>query len=279
MTIDHERRYNPRTTVLDRASIAARWDIESNRVRHETPCRLDIAYGADPMERLDLYLPTGQARALLIFIHGGYWRANDKRDFAFLAPAFTRAGVMVAMPNYSLCPSVTVDAIVGQMIQACAWLYRNGRHFGAPAGDLVVSGHSAGGHLTAMMLAALWPQVSSDLPSSLVRAGISFSGVYDVRPLIKVESINSEVRLDEAMATKVSPALIPPATAAPLHTFVGAEENEGFHIQNDIIAKAWPGVTKTHPDVPGANHFTILSHLADPISTLNRSVLDIVVSH
>lgn len=277
MAVDHERRYNPRTTVLDRAEIAQRWEVESTRVRRQSRCVLDVPFGTDPMERLDLFLPpAGKVRGLLMFIHGGYWRANDKRDFAFIAPAFTRAGIIVAMPNYSLCPAVTVDVIVTQMLQATAWLYRNGRHFGAPPGDLVVSGHSAGGHLTAMMLAALWPSFASDLPARAVRAGISFSGLYDVRPLQAVQSINAEVRLDEAMARKVSPALMPPATDAPLHTFVGAEENEGFHIQNRLIAKAWPRVHQAHPDVPGANHFTLLDHLADPVSRLNRAVLDIV---
>ena len=277
MSIDHERRYNPRTTVHDRQTIAARWDAVSQRVRSDSRCRLDIAYGAGPMEKLDLFLPEGPVRALLVFIHGGYWRANDKRDFAFLTPAFTRAGVAVALPNYSLCPAVTVDAIVTQMLQACAWLYRNGRHFGAPPGDLVVSGHSAGGHLTAMMMAALWPQVATDLPADVVRTGISFSGIYDVRPLMQVESINSEVRLTEAMATKVSPALLPPATSAPLHTFVGADENEGFHLQNTLIGEAWPAVVRHHPDIPGANHFTLLDHIADPLSTLNRDLLDLIV--
>jgi arylformamidase len=277
MAINHERRYNPRTTVPDRAEIASRWAAEGERVRAQSRCRLDVPYGIDPMETMDLFLPEGKVKGLLMFIHGGYWRANDKRDFSFIAPAFTRAGVMVAMPNYSLCPAVTVDVIVRQMLQACAWLHRNGRHFEAPAGDLVVSGHSAGGHLTAMMLAALWPVLASDLPARVVRAGISLSGLYDVRPLMAVQSINAEVRLDEAMALKVSPALMPPATDAPLHTFVGGDENEGFHIQNRLIARAWPGVHRRHPDVPGANHFTLLDHLANPLDRLNRQVLDIVV--
>ena len=278
MTIDHERRYNPRTTVTNRVELAAAWDKRSEAVRAGPGFLPDIPYGGDPMETLDLYIPQGQIKAQLMFIHGGYWRANDKRDFAFLAPAFTEAGILLAMPNYSLCPAVTVADIVRQMLRATAWLYRNGRHFGAPAGPLTVSGHSAGGHLTAMMMAALWPHYASDLPAQVVRAGISFSGVYDVRPLIKVASINNEVRLTDAMARQVSPALMPPATRAPLHTFVGAEENAGFHIQNRVIAKAWPAVHRPHPDIPVANHFTLMDHLANPASALQRAVRAIVLA-
>jgi arylformamidase len=177
------------------------------------------------------------------------------------------------VPNYSLCPAVRVRDIVMQMVQACAWLYRNGSNFGAPGGRLYVCGHSAGGHLTAMMLAARWPAYSPDLPKKTVLGGFSVSGLYDLTEICKAPSINGDVRLDEKSAVKASPAFMPPATDAPLYTAVGAEENEGFHIQNRIIAKQWSKVHQADVACPGDNHFTVLDRLADPASALHQAVL------
>src|SRR5436853_2805161 len=129
---------------------------------------------------MDWFRAQGRSKALLMFIHGGYWRALDKKDFSFVAPAFARAGVTVGIPNYSLCPAVQVRDIVMQMVQASAWLYRNGANFGAPAHNLYVCGHSAGGHLTAMMLACVWPAYAADLPRKVVKAGLCISGLYDL---------------------------------------------------------------------------------------------------
>jgi arylformamidase len=207
-----------------------------------------------------------------MFIHGGYWRALDKREHAFIAPAFTRAGVTVAVPNYALCPSVSVEDIVRQMLQASAWLYRNGGNFGAPFNQVYVAGHSAGGHLTAMMLAALWPVFAADLPPRTVAAGFSISGVYDLAPLMQV-SINEDVRLTPASARKLSPAFMPPATDAPLYTAVGERENAGFHLQDGLIRRRWKKVHRGPLVVPGANHFTVLDHLADSGSRLHQAVL------
>jgi arylformamidase len=160
-----------------------------------------------------------------------------------------------------------------QMVQASAWLYRNGVNFGAPAARLGVYGHSAGGHLAAMMLACQWPKYSPSLPPKLVRGAVSISGLYDLTEIAMVPSINSDVRLTEKAAVRVSPAFLPPATDAPLTTAVGTEENEGFHIQNRLIAKKWAGVHRADISCAGKNHFTVLDDLGDPGSRLFKSVL------
>src|SRR5207342_2533146 len=113
-------------------------------------------YGPAQTETLDIFRAKGRSRGLLMYIHGGYWRSLDKKRFSFLAPALADAGITVAVVDYALCPAVQVADIVMQMVQASAWLYRNGENFGAPAGRLAVCGHSAGGHLAAMMLACQW---------------------------------------------------------------------------------------------------------------------------
>jgi len=270
---DYDLLYNPRLTVPDWQQAFQRWDRGSEQARASLAAYLDVPYGPGEAEKLDVFRSQGPSRALLVFIHGGYWRSLDKKSFSFLAPALTRAGVTLAVPNYSLCPAVRVRDIVMQMVQACAWAYRNGSNFGAPAGRLYVCGHSAGGHLTAMMLATLWPAYAADLPAKTVLAGYSISGLYDLEDIRKTPSINADVRLDPASAREASPALMPPATDAPLCTAVGEKENEGFHTQDRIIAERWKKVHKAGLVSPGDDHFTVLERLADPASALHRDVL------
>jgi len=159
-----ESQYNNRAAVPDHPQYFARWAEKSAAARKSLRCYLDVRYGAHVMEKMDIFQAQGRSRALFMFIHGGYWRALDKKDHSFVAAELVKRGVTVAVPNYALCPAVTIEDIVRQMLQACAWLYRNGGHFGAPYGNLHVSGHSAGGHLTAMMMAALFPTFARDLP-------------------------------------------------------------------------------------------------------------------
>ena len=258
---DYELLYNPRLVVADYQRIFDRWEIESERARAALDCYLDVPYGTLEAEKLDLFRARGTSKGLLMYIHGGYWRALDKKRFSFLAPALVRAGITVAVPNYALCPAVSVEDIVMQMVQACAWLYRNGGNFGAPIHKLFVCGHSAGGHLAAMMLCCQWQRFAPDLPKKVVAAALSISGLYDLTEVAKVASINVDVRLSEKSAIKLSPAFMPPATDAPFYTAVGGEENEGFHIQNALISRKWGKAHSGDVLCPGANHFTILDEL------------------
>ena len=265
--------YNPRLVVSDFERIFERWDRDSERARASLEGYLDVPYGADGTEKLDIFRPRGVSRGLLMYIHGGYWRSLDKKRFSFVAPTLVQAGLTVAIPNYALCPAVQVEDIVMQMVQACAWVYRNGANFGAPASKLYVCGHSAGGHLAATMLACLWPKYSPDLPRQVVAAALSISGLYDLTEIVKVPSVNGDVRLTEETALKVSPAFMPPATDAPFYTAVGEKENEGFHFQNRLIAERWGKVRRADIACPGANHFTVLDQLCDPGSGLFKAVL------
>ncbi len=262
------REYNNRALVPDHPQYFARWAEGSARARATMTCYLDRDYGPAPGEKLDIFPARKGDGSVLMFIHGGYWRSLDKRDFAYLAPAWVDAGVSLVVVNYDLCPRVTVEEIVRQMLRASAWLYRHAEEYGMDEERLFVSGHSAGGHLTAMMMAALWPVYDAQLPKDLFKGGLAVSGIYDLRPLAQVDFLNADLRLDEAAALKVSPAFLPPATRAPLYSCVGGAESSEFRRQNALIAQRWRSAAAGDIAMPGHNHFSVVDELANPASAL-----------
>jgi arylformamidase len=199
----------------------------------------------------------------MMFIHGGYWRSLDKRDFSFLAPAWVDAGVSLAVVNYDLCPKVTMEEIVRQMLRASRWLWLHAEEYGMDQDRLYVSGHSAGGHLTAMLMTALWPVFDSRLPKDLWKGGLAISGLYDLRPLVSVDWLNVDLRLDQDAALRLSPAFFPPATRAPVMTAVGGDESSEFLRQNELLGSRWKSAFAGDITLKGANHFSIMDALAE----------------
>ena len=226
---------------------------------------LDLAYGAHPRERLDLFLPEADGAPLFAFIHGGYWQWNDKEPFAFLGEALVPEGAGFANIEYALCPSVTLTELTDQIRRAIAWLWREAARFGYDRGRIVVSGHSAGGHLTAMTMATDWPGFGSDLPADIVAAGLPISGVYDIEPL-RHTPLNDAVRMDQAEARALSPIFLAPATTAPMTVVAGGDESDEFVRQAGDFAAEWgrAGVEAEVLIVPGTDHFTVLNTLAEP---------------
>jgi len=271
-----EAQYNNRAAFPDFQQYFDRWAARSEETRRSMRCHLDVPYGSHAMEKLDIFVPKGASRACLMFIHGGYWRALDKKEHSFVAAELVKQGVTVAVTNYALCPAVTVEDIVRQIVQACAWLHRNAFNFGAPMGRLYVSGHSAGGHLTAMAMAALFPVFQRDLPKKVVRGGLAISGVYDLQDIVNVPSVNTDVRLEPAQAARVSPLAYPPATDAPLYLAVGGKELPPFRDQQSALAAKWKKVVAAQVPCPNDHHFSILDGLADPSSALFKSAMKLV---
>jgi len=262
------REYNNRELVPDHEQFFARGGEHSARARATMTCYLDREYGPAPGEKLDIFPARKGDGSVLMFIHGGYWRSLDKRDFAYLAPAWVDAGVSLVVVNYDLCPRVTIEEIVRQMLRASAWLYHHAEEYGMDEERLFVSGHSAGAHLTAMMMAALWPVFDARLPRDLFKGGLAISGIYDLRPMVMVDFLNADLRLDEAAALKVSPAFLPPATRAPVYTCVGGLESSEFKRQNALLAQRWRSAVAGDVPMPGHHHFSVVDELANPASAL-----------
>jgi arylformamidase len=277
-TIALEREYNARAAIPEHPQIFARWAEQGAATRRRRAGLIDVPYGDDAGERLDFF-PTPTAGApLLVFIHGGYWRSLDKFDFSWIAPPFLDAGTAVAFTNYGLAPRLPVEEIVRQQIRALAWLYARAEELGFDRRRIIVAGHSAGGHLVAMMMAVLWPRVDPALPPDLVKGGLAISGLFDLEPLVPLSFINNDIRLDRTAARKVSPLHFPAASPAPHVTAVGALESREFKRQSAEIRRAWSANAREHVEVDGANHLTVCDALADPQSPLFAAALALVRS-
>ena len=272
-----DRQYNNRALVPDFAEHLTRWAADSERAR-QLPCVLDLAYGSGPKETLDIFpaagAPTAAGAPVLVFLHGGYWRGLDKADHSFVAPPFTQAGTCVVVPNYALCPAVTVPQIVLQMVRALAWTWRHVAEHGGDPKRITVAGHSAGGHLAAMLLACEWQRWAPDLPPRLVRNALSISGLFELDSIRRTPHLQADLRLTPGQARKASPAWLPSPGVArgrgQLYTVAGGEESPAFLMHNQLIRQAWGRrVVPVCEVMPGLNHFSMLGALAQPGSRVH----------
>lgn len=272
----YDAQYNSRGRIPEHPAILQFWAEASAAARARGRCVLDIAYGDGERERLDVFPAARPGAPVLVYIHGGYWRALDKGAQSFVAPPFVEAGAMVVLPGYALCPAVTVEHIVLQLTRALAWVWRHAAEHGGDPRRIAVAGHSAGGHLAAMMLACRWPQVAPDLPAGLVRQALAISGLFDLEPLRHAPFLAGDLRLSAEDARRLSPANMQ-APAGRLLAVVGGDESEEFHRQAALIAHAWgPATVPVCERVPGRHHMNILHDLADPATRLHalaRSML------
>jgi arylformamidase len=237
--VDYEVEYNNRARVPENPALIAGWarDAAAYRERHAPR---SVAYGPGARNKIDLFAGDRDG-PMVVFIHGGYWQALDNSFFSHLAGGLNAHGISVAVPSYDLCPEVSVGEIVEQMRMASRELARL-------APSLVISGHSAGGHLAACMLATDWPAYDASLPKDLVTAAYAISGLFDLVPLVGT-SINKAMQLDAV---------------------VGGNESAEYFRQSHSIVDRWgaAGFATRFGVVPDANHFTAIAPLADPQSPM-----------
>jgi len=268
--IDFEVEYNNRARVPESGEIIAGWgrDAQAYRAARQGHVRT-LRYGSGERHGLDLFAADADEGAIVVFIHGGYWQALDRSFFSHMARGLNARGVTVAVPSYDLCPQVGVADIITQMRAAVRELARLNR-------PLVVSGHSAGGQLSACMMATDWTTVDSSLPSDLVTSAYAPSGVFDLEPLIGM-SLNGALRLDAAGARAVSPLRWAPPHRGSLDAVVGGAESAEFLRQSREMADVWgaAGVATRYEAVPGANHFTVIAPLADPQSAMTARLAEL----
>lgn len=272
-----DRMYNNRALVPEHAMHFARWAEASEDAREAHLCQTDIAYGNGPMEKLDVFPSNQPGAPVVVFIHGGYWRSLDKSQHSFIAPAFKNLGGCVFIPNYALCPAVTVPDITLQMVKALAWVYRNARKFGGDPSRIYVVGHSAGGHLAAMLLDCVWPAYAKDLPADLMKGAMSISGLYDLEPIMHTPFLKGDLRLTPEQVRLASPALLPAPKKGVLYTVAGARESAEFIRHNKLIQQAWgKAVVPVCETIPERNHFSVLEDLTAPWQHLHQLAIRLV---
>jgi arylformamidase len=269
-----DREYNNRAKVPKAMEYLERYTRESEATRRERPGRLDVRYGPRTGETLDIFPAAGGAPApIQVFIHGGYWRSLHKSDFSYVARGFHPAGAAAVVIDYALIPSVDMDELVRQCRAAIAWTYRNAASFGGDPARLFVSGHSAGGHLVAMLMSTDWGAFAG-LPADVIKAGCGISGLYDLEP-IRLCYLNDDLELTPELARRNSPVHLAPARSGPLLLAVGGLEGPEYHRQTDDLAAAWRrrGLPCEVLDMPGQDHFSIAMQLDDPRSELSQAIL------
>lgn len=273
-----DRMYDNRARVPAHPDHFRRWAADSVEAMRGGGRELDVRYGGGPNEHLDIFHAQGGDRApVLFFIHGGYWRSLDKRDHAFVAPPFTKQGACVVVPNYALCPAVTIPDIVMQMVKALAWTWRNIDRRGGDPDRICVVGHSAGGQLAAMMLACVWQAYDARLPADLVKSALSISGLHDLEPLMHTTILQPSLNLTPRQVAMCSPARLPAPSRGTLHAVCGGEESEEYHRQNRLIRDAWGAQRVPVCELlPGRNHFTALEALAEPGSRVHQLARELV---
>ena len=258
--IDYEVEYNNRARVPQNPMLMAGWAKDAAAYRERNKPRV-MSYGPSVRQTIDLFA-GGDEGPIVIFIHGGYWQALDGSSFSHCARGLNAHRIDVAVPSYDLCPQVTVDTIIKQMRTAMGELARLGR-------PLVVSGHSAGGHLAACMLATDWLAFDPSLPRDLVIAAYAISGLFDLVPLVGT-SINKALGLDRAAAMAASPLHWVPPGQGSLDAVVGGNESSEYFRQSRTVVEQWgrAGVATCFGEVSGANHFTAIAPLSDPNSPM-----------
>lgn len=264
-----DAQYNLRARWPEHAAFMRAWSEDGARARARPGWALDLAYGPTPAERLDLRradgLAPGGRAPLIAFFHGGYWKALDKQDVCCLAEPFARAGIAFAAINYALAPMVAMDEIARQARESIAYLWRHAPEHGIDGDRIVVAGHSAGGHLAALLAAhdARW-----NVP---LAGAFCLSGVYDLEPL-RLSYHNAELRLEPRAVARLSPIARQPRPGLPVVLTVGGGETAEFLRQQADFASTWDGQARVRivPAV-GLHHFDIVARFADPAHPIGRA--------
>lgn len=259
--------YDNTAAVSKSAALLADFDVRSAEMRARRPQHLNLRYGPAERNRIDYFAASATTRPgpILVFIHGGYWQMRAKETFSFIAAGPLTHGIHVALPGYTLAPAITLDGIVNEMRAAIRWIAQHAADFGGDPTRIFVSGWSAGGHLTAMVM---------DEPA--VKGGLAISGIFDLEP-IRLSYLNAKLGLDADAARRLSPLLNLPALSSPLMLACGAAELPELQRQSAIYSasRVRTGLAGRLTVLPHHNHFSILEELAQPAGALTALVREL----
>ena len=247
------------------------WERGSAQARESLSCTLDVVYGEGPKQKLDVFYCGDETAPVLVYFHGGYWQRGDKSIYSFLALPFVEAGVNVVVVGYDLCPAVSITRITEQARESLLYTWSHATELRINRHRITVMGHSAGGHITQMMMATDWSNLAEGLPADLIKAGIPVSPLSYLEPVRLTQALNAGIRMDAKEAHGQSPMTNhPPVTNAPQLVVVGGAETDEFHRQARMYVDEYGDSERSIGlyIVPDVDHFDELNVLADTNSPL-----------
>ena len=265
-----DRQYNNRLQVPEYATYLERWEMLSRQTEKELPVIKNIPYGVLPREQLDIYPAQQPSSKTLIFIHGGYWHRFDKSTFQFIAKAFSNYDVTTVLINYPLAPEVSIDQISASCRLAIQWLFQNIPAYNGDPAQLYIAGHSAGGHLSAMLLTTEWRHYN--LAPDTIKGACVISGLFNLIP-IRLSDINKVLNMETETALRNSPVHLLPLSQCPLSIIVGSHETSEFLDQSNELYTSWKEIIPAEIiQAPGLNHYSIAETMLDPQSCLDQAM-------
>lgn len=263
-----DAQYDVEASVPDFSVYARHFIDESRLARHRLRGELDVPYGPTRAETLDIFPASRPDAPVFMFIHGGYWRILSSKEFSCVALGLHALDITTVVVNYELCPTVTIDEIVRQNRAAVAWVLRRIARYGGDPTRVILGGHSAGGHLTAMCLQTDWEGVYG-LPRDPLIGAVMVSGLFDLHPL-RYTNMQPLLQIDDGTIQRCSPLFHVRPCATPALVTWGADEPSEFERQSDAYLAKWKAAGNGARRVPqeGANHFTAIYGFEDPKSML-----------
>ncbi len=271
-----DRAYDQTQWAPNQQEVIARRVAAGDAVRARLGEPRRMAYGPTLVEQLDIYTTARANAPVMIFLHGGAWRAGDARSQAFAAEMFVTAGAHFVAPDFGLVMDIGLDGMVAQVRRAVAWVAANAASFGGDPGRIYVGGHSSGSHLAANVLVTDWAK-DFGLPADLVRGGLCTSGMYDLKP-VRLSARSSYVKFDDRIEHALSPIRHLARLRCPVVVAYGTKDSPEFQRQSREWAEALRGIGRLQGLVvgEGLNHFELPETLADPSSPLARAVLTLL---
>lgn len=265
--------YLPRLTIANVDEYLENAAARSAAVRERLECHIDVSYGDTPGQTIDVFPAPLSGAPVFFFIHGGYWRSLDKHYYSELAGPMVAAGATAMLLNYDLCPAVTITDIVEQVRRGLAWAHANAASYNADADRMHVCGHSAGGHLTGMMMATDW-SARFGLPADLIKGAAPLSGLFDIEPHRHTD-LQADIRLSAKEAAANSPQHLTIRCRAPIVCAVGGGESESFKRQSREFTERCVGLGLAceYVETGSDNHFDITDRLGNAEDALTRSLV------
>jgi arylformamidase len=268
-----DRAYDQTQWAPNQQEVIARRAAAGDAVRARLGLPRRVAYGPTPIEALDIYTTARASAPVMVFLHGGAWRAGDARSQAFAAEMFVNAGAHFVAPDFGLVMDIGLDGMAAQVRRAVAWVAANAASFGGDATRIYVGGHSSGSHLAANVLVTDWAKAFA-LPADLVKGGLCTSGMYDLKP-VRLSARSSYVKFDDRIEHELSPIRHLARLRCPVVVAYGTNDSPEFQRQSREWAEALRAIGRLQALVvgEGLNHFELPETLADPSSPLARAVL------